>query len=80
MAGAAAPAAKMEPVAFLIIKGGQRQAAPGRSTSRHHVDRVIEVVPEVVEKVTDFLEKAEKKQTSPPEGETDHFGGVTALI
>ena len=35
------------------------------------VDRVIEVVPEVVEKVTDFLEK-QKKADEPPEG-TDHF-------
>lgn len=35
------------------------------------VDRVIEVVPEVVEKVTDFLEK-QKKADESPEG-TDHF-------
>ena len=59
------------PVAFLIIKGDSVKLLPVDPPPATTVDRVIEVVPEVVEKVTDFLEK-QKKADEPPEG-TDHF-------
>ena len=64
-------AENMEPVAFLIIKGDSVKLLPVDPPPATTVDRVIEVVPEVVEKVTDFLEK-QKKADEPPEG-TDHF-------
>ena len=60
-----------KPVAFLIIKGDSVKLLPVDPPPATTVDRVIEVVPEVVEKVTDFLEK-QKKADEPPEG-TDHF-------
>ena len=69
--GGSGASAKMEPVAFLIIKGDSVKLLPVDPPPATTVDRVIEVVPEVVEKVTDFLEK-QKKADEPPEG-TDHF-------
>lgn len=36
------------------------------------VDRVVEMVPEVVDKITDFIDKQqEKKSTEPPAGPAD---------
>ena len=69
--GGCGASAKMEPVAFLIIKGDSVKLLPVDPPPATTVDRVIEVVPEVVEKVTDVLEK-QKKADEPPEG-TDHF-------
>ena len=68
--GGSGASAKMEPVAFLIIKGDSVKLLPVDPPPATTVDRVIEVVTEVVEKVTDFLEK-QKKADEPPEG-TDH--------
>ena len=69
--GGSGASAKMEPVAFLIIKGDSVKLLPVDPPPATTVDRVFEVVPEVVEKVTYFLEK-QKKADEPPEG-TDHF-------
>ena len=69
--GGSGASARLEPVAFLIIKGDSVKLLPVDPPPATRVDRVIEVVPEVVEKVTDFLEK-QKKADEPPEG-TDHF-------
>ena len=69
--GGSGASARLEPVAFLIIKGDSVKLLPVDPPPATTVDRVIEVVPEVVEKVTDFLEK-QKKADEPPEG-TDHF-------
>ena len=69
--GGSGASAKMEPVAFLIIKGDSVKLLPVDPPPATTVDRVIEVVPEVVEKVTNFLEK-QNKADEPPEG-TDHF-------
>lgn len=69
--GGSGASAKMEPVAFLSSKGTASSCSRSTHLPAPQVDRVIEVVPEVVEKVTDFLEK-QKKADEPPEG-TDHF-------
>ena len=62
--GGSGASAKMEPVAFPHHQGDSVKLLPVDPPPATTVDRVIEVVPEVVEKVTDFLEK-QKKQTSP---------------
>ncbi|MBE6956345.1 MAG: sporulation protein YtfJ [Ruminococcaceae bacterium] len=52
----------LEPVAFLIVKGESVRllsVAPPPATT---VDRVIEMVPEVMDKVTDFIEKQQEKK------------------
>ena len=65
--GGSGAGAKLEPVAFLIIRGESVRllpVVPGPATT---VDRVIEAVPEVVDKVTAFLEKQQEKKSKEDE-------------
>lgn len=65
--GGSGAGAKLEPVAFLIIRGESVRllpVVPGPATT---VDRVIEAVPEVVDKVTAFLEKQQEKKSQEDE-------------
>lgn len=68
--GGGGASAKLEPVAFLVIREGTVKllpVAPGRMTT---ADRVIETVPEVVDKVTDFIQRQqEKKDQEPSKGD-----------
>ena len=57
--------AKLEPVAFLIIRGESVKLLPVAPPPATTVDRVIEVVPEVVDKVTEFWEKQQEKKGQP---------------
>ena len=60
--GGSGAGAKLEPVAFLIVKGESVRllsVAPPAGTT---VDRVIDMVPEVVDKVTSFIEKQQEKK------------------
>lgn len=62
--GGTGAGAKLEPLAFLVVKGdGVRllSVAPPPATT---VDRVIDMVPEVVDKVTGFIEKQQEKKAS----------------
>ena len=64
LGGALGTGVKIEPVAFLIVKDGYVRvmsvALPASST----VDRIVEMVPDVVNKVGDFFEK-KKADTEP---------------
>ena len=68
--GGGGASAKLEPVAFLVIREGTVKllpVAPGPMTT---ADRVIETVPEVVDKVTDFIQRQqEKKDQEPAKGD-----------
>ena len=60
--GGTGAGAKLEPVAFLVVKGESVRllsVAPPPATT---VDRVIEMVPEVMDKVTGFIEKQQEKK------------------
>ena len=57
----------LSPVAFLIVKGDTVKLMPVAPPAATAVDRVVEMVPEVVDKVTDFL--AQQKEKSEFEGE-----------
>ena len=57
--------AKLEPVAFLIIRGESVKLLPVAPPPATTVDRVIEAVPEVVDKVTEFWEKQQEKKGQP---------------
>lgn len=50
------------PVAFLVVKGDTVKLLPVTPPAGTTVDRMVEVVPEVVEKVTDFIEKQQAKK------------------
>ena len=61
--GGTGAGAKLEPLAFLVVKGDSVRllsVAPPPATT---VDRVIDMVPEVVDKVTGFIEKQQEKKT-----------------
>lgn len=61
--GGAAASAKLEPVAFLVVReDGSVKLLPVAPPPATTVDRVIETVPEVVDKVTGFIEKQQEKK------------------
>lgn len=51
----------MDPIAFLIVRGDNVRLLPVIPPSGP-LDRVIDVVPEVVNKITDFVEKQQEKK------------------
>ena len=55
--GGSGAGVNITPVGFLIIKGDSVRLLPVDPPANTTVDRVVELVPQVVEKVTDFLEK-----------------------
>lgn len=60
--GGTGASAKVEPVAFLVVRGESVKilsVAPPPATT---ADRIIETVPEVVDKVTAFIEKQQEKK------------------
>ena len=62
--GGTGAGAKLEPLAFLVVKGDSVRllsVAPPPATT---VDRVIEMVPEVMDKVTGFIEKQQEKNAA----------------
>ena len=60
--GGSGASAKLEPVAFLVIKDGSVKLLPVAPPPATTVDRVIETVPEVVDKVTGFIESQQAKK------------------
>ena len=60
--GGGAASAKLEPVAFLIVKGDNVRLLPVAPGPGSAADRVIELVPEVVDKITSFVEKQQEKR------------------
>ena len=61
----------LSPVAFLIVKGDTVKLMPVAPPAATTVDRVVEMVPEVGDKVTDFIEKQQAKgQDKGETGET----------
>jgi len=71
--GGSAASAKLEPVAFLIVRDGSVKLLPVAPPPATTVDRVIETVPEVVDKVTGFIEsqQAKKAQKATEAAESD---------
>ena len=55
----------LSPVAFLIVRGDTVKLMPVAPPPGNTVDRVVEMVPEVIDKITDFIEKQDKKSEEP---------------
>lgn len=62
--GGSGAGVSMAPVAFLIVKGDTVKLLPVNPPAGTTVDRVVEMLPELVDKVTGFIEKQQDK---------DHF-------
>lgn len=61
--GASAAGVKIAPVAFLVIKDGIARVLPVATPPVSTMDRVVDLVPDMVEKVEKFLDKKEDKET-----------------
>ena len=61
--GASTAGVRVEPVAFLVIKDGITRVLPVAMPAMSTADRVIDMVPEVMDRVENFIEKrkAEKE-------------------
>ena len=62
--GASTAGVRVEPVAFLVIKEGVTRVLPVAMPAVGTVDRIIDMVPEVMDRVENFIEKrkAEKEE------------------
>ena len=54
----------LSPVAFLIVKGDSVRLMPVATPTGTSVDRVVELVADVIDKVTGFIEKQQDKDKS----------------
>lgn len=62
VAGGAATSVKIDPVAFLIIKDGLTRVLPVAIPPASTVDRIIEMVPGLLDRVENFFDKKEDKE------------------
>ena len=62
--GGTGAGARLDPVAFLVIRGDSVKLLPVAPPPANTIDRVIETVPEVVDKVTGFIEKQQEKKAA----------------
>ena len=52
---------RVEPMAFLVVKGGVTRMLPVGAPAITTVDRVIEMVPELLDRVEGFVDKKRNK-------------------
>lgn len=52
----------IDPMAFLIVKDGYTRVMPVAAPPMNTVDRVIEMTPEVIDRVTGFIEKQQDRK------------------
>lgn len=67
--GGTGASAKLEPVAFLVIQNGNVKLLSVDPFPPTVVDRVIETVPEVVDKVTGFIDQQQAKKAQKTTGD-----------
>ena len=60
--GGAAAGVKIDPVAFLIIKDGITRVMPVAVPPVTTVDRIVEMVPDIMDKVEKYFDKKEEKE------------------
>ena len=61
--GGAGGGVKINPVAFLIVKDGNVRMLPVAAAANTTADRVVEMVPDVLDKVSAFLDSRTAKKT-----------------
>ena len=61
--GASTAGVKVEPVAFLVVKDGITRVLPVALPAMTTVDRVIEMVPEVMDRVENFIDKKKAEKS-----------------
>lgn len=58
---------RVDPMAFLIVKDGITRVMPVSAPPMNTVDRIVEMVPDVMDKVTNFIDSHKKKDDPPVE-------------
>lgn len=61
--GGAGAGVKIDPVAFLIIKDGVTHMMPVAAAPRSTLDRIVDMAPELMDKVEKYLDKKGEKET-----------------
>ena len=61
--GGSAAGVKIDPVAFLVIKDGITRVLPVAVPPVSTLDRVVEMVPDLMDKVEKYFDKKEAKET-----------------
>ena len=61
--GGAGAGVKIDPVAFLVIKEGTTRVLPVAVPASTTLDRVVEMVPDVIEKVEKYFDKKKEEET-----------------
>ena len=59
--GGGASSAKVEPVAFLVVRGDSVRLISVDPPVANTVDRIVDAVPEVMDRVTAFIQQQERK-------------------
>ena len=54
----------IDPIAFLIVKDGFTRVMPVAAPPLNTVDRIVEMAPDVIDKVTGFIEKQQEKKAA----------------
>ncbi len=60
--GGSGAGVNVEPLAFLIVRGDNVRLLPVMPPPGGAIDRAIDMVPEVVDKITNFVEKQQEKK------------------
>ena len=60
--GGSAAGVKIDPVAFLVIKDGTTRVLPVAVPPVSTVDRVVEMVPDIMDKVEKYFDRKEEKE------------------
>ena len=61
--GGAAAGVKIDPVAFLVIKDGATRVLPVAVPPVNTVDRIVEMTPDILDKVEKFFDKKQEKES-----------------
>ena len=59
--GASTAGVKVDPVAFLVVKDGVTRLLPVGAPAMSTADRVIEMVPQVMDRVENYIDKKKEK-------------------
>lgn len=57
---------RIDPVAFLVVKGGITRVMPVAMPPMNTVDRVLEMAPDIVDRVTNFINSRKKTEEEEP--------------
>lgn len=60
--GGSGAGVNVDPIAFLIVRGDNVRLLPVMPPPGGAIDRAIDMVPEVVDKITNFVEKQQEKK------------------